>query len=918
LHPEELKQLIDEKDPLIIFLSETRTTMDIEDIEINIEGFSIIRCDSTSRYTGGCAIYVKSSISYKLVAQKSFIDHNYFLSIEIMHEHFNSIYTVIYHSPNSNHQNFLQAYEQYCDELLSLAKPIIIVGDFNINVAKKSTESDILNTINCFCGMKQKVTDYTREEFQTKSIIDLVLTDNENVNVVVDNTTNISDHNIIYINIWQYEKSDEEQQRVTSWKKYNKTKLNTNINNNISWADWPTGLNEKCDIIIDNLLKSVNEIVEIKVFDIRRSNLWYTQRLRSLKICRDLSHQKAIFTDDEEDWKIYRQNRNVYCRNINNAKDASIQEKIEQADSNTMWKVLKSIVKNRVDTKKSILFNDTLITNNETIAQKFNEYFIESVKDINKSIDLVDYNEFGDNIEENDHCFKFKTVNKIDIWNILNKIKTKSGIDNINVKVMKDSFDTIGEALTEIINESIITGTVPEKWKVSTVIPIPKVPKTNKSEEFRPINMLPVYEKILECVVKQQLLEFIEQNNILCDGQSGFRKRHSCETALNLIVAGWKEKLDEGRSVLAVYLDLKRAFETIDRKILLKKLHKYGIRGTELKWFESYLEGRYQRTLYNKNYSDEEEITLGVPQGSTLGPLLFILYVNDIVATIQHCTINLFADDTLIYITGQNLEDMTEKLNMDLVVVARWLKANKLMLNLSKTKFQIITHKSTNRSAELQVYIDQQQLEKVEVIKYLGVLIDSKLNFNDNFNYVLKKMEKKINFLGRIRKKLTRRSKITVYKAIISPHVDYCSSILYLATKEQMRRLQLVQNRAMRIVLDCGWRTSRVEMLNSLGWQTVEQRIRFNTLVLVHKIKNGLVPNYLTNKVTFRQNTRYPLRNASDFGLPKVKKTATQNSVFYNGLKLYNELPNNVKETNNMNEFKKQCSLYVKSKFSLV
>jgi Reverse transcriptase (RNA-dependent DNA polymerase) len=275
-------------------------------------------------------------------------------------------------------------------------------------------------------------------------------------------------------------------------------------------------------------------------------------------------------------------------------------------------------------------------------------------------------------------------------------------------------------------------------------------------------------------VVKQQLLEFIDQNNILYEGQSGFRKRHSCETALNLIVAGWKEKLDDGWSILAVYLDLKRAFETIDRKILLKKLYKYGIRGIELKWFESYLEGRCQRVLYNKNYSDEQEITLGVPQGSTLGPLLFILYINDIVSTIQHCTINLFADDTLIYITGKNLEDMAEKLNMDLVVVAKWMKANKLMLNLNKTKYQIITHKHTNRSTDLQIRIEQQQLEKVETIKYLGVLIDSKLNFNDNFNYVLKKMAKKINFLGRIRKKLNKNSKVIVYQSIISPHVDYC------------------------------------------------------------------------------------------------------------------------------------------------
>jgi hypothetical protein len=175
---------------------------------------------------------------------------------------------------------------------------------------------------------------------------------------------------------------------------------------------------------------------------------------------------------------------------------------------------------------------------------------------------------------------------------------------------------------------------------------------------------------------------------------------------------------------------------------------------------------------------------------------------------------------------------------------------------------------------------------------------------------------KKMNCLGRIRRKLTLNSRKLVNQTIISPHVDYGSSILYLLTsKEQLKRLQLLQDRAMRIVLNCHWRTSREWMLNIVGWQSIKQRIHLNTMVLIYKIKKWMVPGYLTDKLQYRHNNRYELRNADDLKLPKVNKVFTQNCVFYNGLKNYNTLPNEMKQSQNMNEFKRQCSHFMKQKY---
>jgi hypothetical protein len=167
--------------------------------------------------------------------------------------------------------------------------------------------------------------------------------------------------------------------------------------------------------------------------------------------------------------------------------------------------------------------------------------------------------------------------------------------------------------------------------------------------------------------------------------------------------------------------------------------------------FTSYLKNRTQRTLFDGNYSEEKLIELGVPQGSAIGPLLFLLYINDLATVTQHCSVNLFADDTLIFISGKDISEIEEKMNSDLCIVSRWLRVNKLKLNLDKTKFQVVSRTSAAHLMNVCAQIDNQQLERVKVIKYLGIQIEDKLNFGENFNFVLKKMTKKINFLGRIR-----------------------------------------------------------------------------------------------------------------------------------------------------------------------
>ncbi len=226
--------------------------------------------------------------------------------------------------------------------------------------------------------------------------------------------------------------------------------------------------------------------------------------------------------------------------------------------------------------------------------------------------------------------------------------------------------------LCEFINESLMSAFIPDCWKTSTIVPLKKVANTTKADELRPINMLPIPEKLLEVIVKDQMLKFIEDNDILFEIQSGFRKNHSCETALNFVLAGWKEDIEDGMFIVSVFLDFKRAFETINRSKLIKKLKKYGISGNALRWLRNYLFNRKQQTKIGETFSEKILNDLGVPQGSVLGPLLFILYINDLPKVLRHAKINLFADDALISVSSKNLEDAINKINEDLHAVWKW------------------------------------------------------------------------------------------------------------------------------------------------------------------------------------------------------------------------------------------------------
>jgi len=506
--------------------------------------------------------------------------------------------------------------------------------------------------------------------------------------------------------------------------------------------------------------------------------------------------------------------------------------------------------------------------------------------------------------------FQLKKIDMNDLLRIINSLKLKSCVSNINGRTIIDLSQNshFMNELLEIINKSIEEGHVPEYLKISTVTPIPKINNPVKPEDFRPINNLEVIEKILESVVHEQLVDYLDENQVLSPNQSGFRKFHSTETSIQTVLYEWLKSRDEKKIIMAIFLDFRRAFETVNRKVLLDKMKKYGFDEMAIKWFRSYLSDRKQMTKVNGKISGLIDVINGLPQGSKLSNLLFILFIDDMSYNVPDVAVNLFADDSLIFVTGKNVLEMNLTLNNALETINDWLKYNSLAINIKKSNAMII---GDNGSTLPDICMNNEKIETVSVVKYLGVFIDDKLNFECHFEKLKAKINKRVGILRRLSCKLTPRTKEIYLKSIILPCYDYCSTILLMLDNSRLSTLQKSVNKAMRIVLSAPYDTSIQFMLDSVKILSLNNRIKLNCLKFIHRTITRGKPMILSSKFEMRSSNRQrQLRNDNEYALPNWRLMKSRKSLFYNGVEMYNDLLNNY---NNELTFHKNAINYVKS-----
>jgi exonuclease III len=923
--------------PAVLCLSETHVTEDTLDSEIEISGYRTEFSTSISAHTGGTSIYIREDIKYEPIVSVC-DDMNWWLcGVKIKTDKGLIQIVAVYRSPSCSIKTFLDFFEKWLDENDNECNKTIIVGDFNINLLSKGAACRRTKDIIYSRGYRQLVNFNTRVAQTSASLIDYVLSNSPKVTVKRQKKFKIGDHETIKIECELFNLCNDTRPRVISirdWKNLDYAALNELLVRKLNLTD-EMSVCEKAEHLDDELNSAVSFLLPHKVIYLtgkkQNQQPWYTSEMHEQRKRKNAAHERvyhATALDDEERKKLselYRTERNLYTKLLDQGEKNYYFREIDcvKKDSKKMWHTLKDFVGDSSKKGNAVEINPSFENDitTDSIENKLNLFFVESVGTIVESIPDASLNEIEliEKLPQLESNFTFKPIEINELVNIVKNLQETAVPDNVNLTVLLNVFDTIQNDLLDIINSAILKGCFPRGWRKSMVIPLPKVKNSKLPQDLRPINILPLFEKIFEIVLQKQIMAYVDKYSILYDMQSGFREKHSCESAIQFILNSWRNSAEEGKITIAVFLDFKRAFETIDRSLLLEKLKKYGFSENSVRLLDSYLSERRQFVFANGKKSDEKFVELGVPQGSVLGPLLFILYINDLPRHLKDVLIKIFADDTLLSVSDVSYESAANTMNNVLKSVVAWLKINKVKLNTSKTKYMVIAKskkKLTSLSEEIKRYeilIENECIERVNVIKYLGVMIDCCLKFDEHVSYVLKKAGKKIMYLGRIRNKLSLSTKKLVYNCIVAPHFDYCATVLWKTSEENMAKMQKLQNKAMRFILNCRKSASVRFMLRKIGWLDMKQKLELNVLVMIKKILTGNLPEYLSQSVQYVSNVHnYNTRSSRNIYVPTASSAFSEKSLNYSGFQLYNNLPECLKNEMNLNKFKNNCVKYLK------
>ena len=458
---------------------------------------------------------------------------------------------------------------------------------------------------------------------------------------------------------------------------------------------------------------------------------------------------------------------------------------------------------------------------------------------------------------------------------------------------------------------SLKKGVIPSAWKVARITPLHKGGDPSNVANYRPISVLPILSKVLEKIVFQQVSAYLIENNLLCSQQHGFRPKHSTSTAIINLTDDLLRVIDKGYVVGLISLDLEKAFDLISHDLLLKKLKYFGFDESVINWFRNYLTQRRQITTVNGNESQSSFVQNGVPQGSILGPLLFIMFLNDLTKVVEKCSMSLYADDTCVYYASKNPQELESALNNDLSLMANWFSHNHLILNIKKCNYMVIG--SQARLApfrNIKIQTNNTQLERVNQCKYLGVIIDSNLTWNQQIDSVRLKAVRNLHLLRRARYFIDKPTALTLYHTLLQSHFDYCCTIWMNGHITHLRRLQIIQNRALRIVMQVDNRFNRKTLYNTLKTDCLFDRWKKQALLLIYKLLNNLLPQSLCSRIQRRESS-YNIRNYDTvISLPKPKTNYLKNSALYSASKLFNSLPQEIRTTYSINMFSRALSDY--------
>ena len=809
-----------------------------------------------------------------------------------------------------------QSVELFCNEVRTVISDlnyenIILLGDFN---ADESVSK--MKLFSTECNLKNLIKEPTCFKSQTApTCIDHIwVSDSKrfhHTNVLDFDYSDFHKLTVTFLNV-SLPKKEPRTINYRCYKNFNEATFKNELNDIITANPAPDF--ETFDAEIKTL---INKHVPLKTKIVRSNNApFMTKRVRKEIMLR--SKCKNVYSKNPTalNWNNYRWQRNRCVKLVRNAKRLYYSRLNLNllSDNRKFWKAVKPVFseKSVKDSVKSLVENGDVIRDKSGIANLMNDHYINITKNLNiNDIPKKTQNSDTDSIDgivgtfENHPSIvrirnRFSNVSKMNFVSpgsdimigYISRLKTnKAGPEgDIPAKLVKNNRDIFGPVLDSIFSKSLQEKSFPGPMKFADISPLFKEGSRFAKANYRPISKLPCLSKVFEMAMYDQIQGHM--SDFLSPLLSGFRKGYSSQHALMQMLNSWQKSLDNKKHVSALLMDLSKAFDCVDHSLLIAKLHAYGLSNDALEFVKNYLNGRFQRVGVDKCFSTWMEIFTGVPQGSILGPLLFNIYINDLMFLFEASDVSIcnYADDNTIYAAGDNFSEVKTSLERAFIVVSNWFSENGLQLNASKCKFLCLGRNSCDDPLEL--VLGSTRVKESDSVKLLGIILDKMLSFEEHVSMLCKKANAKISALRRIASFFSQEQKKVLANSFIFSNFSYCPLIWGFSSRKNLNMIDRIREKAF-----CLFSSDSPE-------STIHDRFCCILLQEVFKTLNGLNPTYMNDVFNF-QNRSYHLRSfssliresnhTSKFGLKSISNIAAQ---------LWSTVPASLKAEATLNGFK--------------
>jgi hypothetical protein len=818
----DIQTIIECCSPDVFTLNETNLNEFVPDNSFSNTNYNIIRRDKTScrNASGGILVYIRKS--YIITSIKIFpsIEAVYF-KLMINNQTIN--FLSCYKNPLENSFDFLDVIDNFLFTT-NLDEPLFLIGDFNIDLSNsrfKNIISNFMNGLNLTSYMNKttrSVTKYYKEQnkyIKSESVLDLILHNSDLITSSMAVDCPFSDHKLITCELSiQQICSNVNDDKIFFSRRLNTTRLNKiNMDLDIAQISLDTyndlDTDSKWIMFKNELIKVIDKIApksEILIKNKKTNTPWFDNELAKAKNLRDTTYKKYILSGDKSSQLYYEFliNKKNYsnlkdikiidyfkCKNINDFKNSKLFFKFY-----SKFYVIKSD-KSNVNIPKSITNGSITKSNPKDISNLFNTYFtsVSPTSAVSQfSFDDYTLNHFDTFIDKsilNSDKFTFSHVTTSFVSKLISNLMTSCGpgISDIPVNVLKATSDKISPFLAKLFNNCIDQCKIPIEWKTAIVSALYKNKGSfNDINNYRCISVLPPIGKIFEKVLSSQLVSYFDKNNLFYRSQFGFRSQHSCETALHKIISELNQARNDRLISLMLFIDFRKAFDLVNSSLLLKKLTLYGLNTKAINLLKNYFDDRSQIVKFNDCMSDSCDIKLGVPQGSCLGPILFLIFINDlgnIKTNNSNCT--MFADDTTLQFSNSNFNRLLNDFNDYIQKLMNWCCINRFDINWSKTEVMFVSNKR-NITYPDTIDINGHSVKVVSEFKLLGVIIDNKLSFKSFVNNLRINVNKRL-FSIKDLFYFSFKVKIQFFKTFLLPFFDYCNSLFIYFPKYSLQKI---------------------------------------------------------------------------------------------------------------------------------